>query len=176
MKNRILVIILFFLSCRQVASKQGRNVIIRDTTITSTNAFTQLFFDSLNLGHFIENEVRGDSIANYMRSFYNSRNYSFAWFNKDGLTVQAQAFWSAHEMVVKQASDSSIYDGQLHHIIDTLLSDSTFILNKKQLEETEMPFSLVRKLSKIVTGFSLRLGICHSTFFGSTLPLYANFK
>ena len=143
MKNSILVIVItfFFLSCREEASKQDGNVTIRDTSITSTNAFTQLFFDSLNLGHFIENEVRGDSIANYMRSFYNSRNYSFAWFNKDGLTVQAQAFWSAHDMVVKQGSDTSIYDGQLHHIIDTLLSDSTFILNKMQLEETELRFT-----------------------------------
>ena len=44
-------------------------------------------------------------------------------------------------MVVKQASDSSIYDGQLHQIIDTLLSDSTFIITKKQLEETELRFT-----------------------------------
>ncbi len=27
-----------------------------------------------------------------MRNFYNSRNYSFAWFNEDGLTQQAQGF------------------------------------------------------------------------------------
>ncbi len=131
----------FFFSCNEVSTKQGENVTIRDTTITTANAYSQLFFDSLNLEHFLEKEVSGDSIANYMRSFYNSRNYSFAWFDEDGLTVQAQGFWSAHDMLAKQASDSSIYDGQLHQIIDTLLSDSSFIINKKQLEETELRFT-----------------------------------
>ncbi|MEJ7736396.1 MAG: hypothetical protein WKF97_03125 [Chitinophagaceae bacterium] len=100
----------------------------------------KLFFDSLNLEHFLEKEVSGDSMANYMRSFYNPRNYSFAWFDEEGLTVQAQGFWTAHNMVVKQASGSSIY-GQLHQVIDTLLSDSSLIIDKKQLEETKLRFT-----------------------------------
>jgi len=132
---------LFNVFCNEASVKQEKNITTRDTTITTANAFSQLFFDSLNLEQFLEKEVSGDSIANYMRSFYNSRNYTFAWFDEDGLTVQAQGFWSAHDMVVKQASDSSIYDGQLHQIIDTLLSDSSFIINKKQLEETELRFT-----------------------------------
>ncbi len=135
---------LFFLLnvfCNEVSVKRGKIITTRDTTITNANAFSQLFFDSLNLEHFLEKEVSGDSMANYMRSFYNARNYSFAWFDEDGLTVQAQGFWTAHNMVVKEASDSSIYDGQLHQIIDTLLSDSSFIIDKKQLEETELRFT-----------------------------------
>jgi len=135
------IVTTFFLSCNEVSPKQGENVTIRDTTITTANAFSQLFFDSINLENFLEKEVSGDSMANYMRSFYNSRNYSFAWFDEDGLTVQAQGFWTAHDMVVKQASDSSIYDGQLHQIIDTLLSDTSFIIDKKKLEETELRFT-----------------------------------
>jgi len=137
----VIITILFFVFCNEVSVKQRENITPRDTTITIANAYSQLFLDSLKLEHFLEKEVSGDSLANYMRSFYNSRNYSFAWFDEDGLTVQAQGFWSAHDMVVKQASDSSIYDGQLHQIIDTLLSDSSFIINKKQLEETELRFT-----------------------------------
>lgn len=135
------IILLFNVFCNELQIRPGKNATIRDTTITPANAFSQLFLDSLNLEHFINKEVAGDSISNYMRSFYNSRNYSFAWFDEDGLTVQAQGFWSAHDMVVKQASDSSIYDGQLHQIIDTLISDSSFIIDKKQLEETELRFT-----------------------------------
>jgi len=76
-----------------------------------------------------------------MRSFYNARNYGYAWFDEDGLTAQAQGFWSAHDMAVKKGSDSGIYDGYLHQMIDTLLGDSSFIINKKQLEETELRFT-----------------------------------
>ena len=137
----VIATIFVFFSCNDVSQKQVGTVTKRDTTITTANAFSQLFLDSLNLEHFLEKEVTGDSMANYMRSFYNSRNYSFAWFHEDGLTIQAQGFWSAHDMLVKQASDSSIYDGQLHQMIDTLLSDSSFIINKKQLEETELRFT-----------------------------------
>jgi len=132
---------LFILSCKEVSPKQVEKVTTRDTTITTANAFSQLFLDSINLEQFLEKEVSGDSITNYIRSFYNSRNYSFAWFDEDGLTVQAQGFWSAHDIDLKQASDSSIYDAQLHQIIDTLLSDSSFIIDKKQLEETELRFT-----------------------------------
>jgi len=89
----VIVTTFFFLSCNEVSPKEGENVTTRDTTITPANAFSQLFFDSLNLEQFLEKEVSGDSIANYMRSFYNSRNYTFAWFDEDGLTVQAQGFW-----------------------------------------------------------------------------------
>ncbi len=129
------------MSCKEASPKQGKIITLRDTTITTANAFSQLIFDSLALENFLKKEVKGDSMANYMRSFYNSRNYTFAWFNEDGLNAQAQGFWSAHEMLIKQASDSSIYDEQLHHTIDTLLSDSTFILNKIQLAETELRFT-----------------------------------
>jgi len=131
----------FFFSCNEGSPKQVEKVTTRDTTITTANAFSQLFFDSLKLEQFLEKEASGDSMANYMRSFYNSRNFSFAWFHEDGLTVQAQGFWSAHDMLVKQLTDSSLYDGQLHQMIDTLLSDSSFIINKKQLEETELRFT-----------------------------------
>lgn len=136
----VIAITLFFLSCKEASPKQ-KNVTTRDITITTANAFSQLFLDSMALEHFLKKEVKGDSLANYIRSFYNSRNYSFAWFNEDGLNAQAQGFWSAHDMLVKQTSDSSIYDEQLHHIIDTLLSDSAFLLSKIELDETELRFT-----------------------------------
>ena len=137
----LITITLFFFSCNNASSKQNEKVTARDTTITTVNAFSKLFFDSLNLERFIANEVKEDSLANYIRNFYNARNYSFAWFNEEGLTTHAQGFWSAHDMKVKQVSDSSIFDAQLHQTVDTLLSDSAFVLTKMQLEKTELRFT-----------------------------------
>ncbi len=116
--------------------------VLRDTSITPANAYTELFLDSLLLEVFISKEVKEDSIALYMRNFYNSRNYSFAWFDDNGLTVQAEGFWNAHNRVVRQTNDSSIYDRQLHEIVDTLLSsDSTFSIDKSLIELTELHFT-----------------------------------
>ena len=48
-----------------------------------------------------------DSIADRIRSFYNTRNYQYAWFSSDGLTEQARAFWNLHDYV-------TTYDPILH--------------------------------------------------------------
>ncbi len=69
---RVISTTLFFLLnvfCNEVSVKQGENITPRDTTITAANAFSQLFFDSLNLEHFLEKEVSGDSIGKLHAQF-----------------------------------------------------------------------------------------------------------
>src|SRR5690554_1612240 len=58
-------------------SQQGAQVvkIERDLTITPTNAFTQLFLDSLQLAQYIEEAELADSLSHLLYNFYNSRNY-----------------------------------------------------------------------------------------------------
>jgi murein L,D-transpeptidase YcbB/YkuD len=130
------------MSCNNSKSNDKQTRVVRDTTITPANAYSELFLDSSSLEEFIDKEVKTDSIAHYMRNFYNSRNYSFAWFDDKGLTVQANGFWNAHDRVVLQTSDSSIYDRQLHEIVDTLLSDDTsFTINKSSVQLTELRFT-----------------------------------
>jgi murein L,D-transpeptidase YcbB/YkuD len=113
----------------------------RDTTITIENSYSQFFIDNTALDNFINTEVTSDSIANYMRNFYNSRNYSSAWFDEEGLTLQAQGFWNAHDKVIKQQTDSTIFDKQLHIVIDTLLADSSYILPQNEMSLTELRFT-----------------------------------
>jgi murein L,D-transpeptidase YcbB/YkuD len=122
--------------------RNDKKRVVRDTTITPANAYSEIFLDSILLEDFIAKEVKTDSIAHYMRNFYNSRNYNFAWFDAKGLTVQAEGFWHAHDRVVLQTNDSSIYDKQLHQIVDTLLSDdSSFAIDKSLIELTELRFT-----------------------------------
>ena len=132
---------LLLASCNEARNQKTIEVTIRDTTITPANSYSNLFLDSTSLESFLTKEVAGDSISNYMRSFYNSRNYSFAWFDEYGLTVQAQGFWNAHNNEVRQLSDSSIYDKKLHQVVDTLLSDSALFIPKNELVETELRFT-----------------------------------
>ncbi len=143
---RTIYIVLFLgtmpllIQCKQ--SAKGEATIARDTTINQVNAYSSLFLDSLIIDSFIVNEVPVKEQQEYLRDFYNSRNYSFAWFNKNGLTVQAEAFWNAHKMVLKRSSDSTVYDNALHTIVDTLLSDdSTYRLSREALALTELRFT-----------------------------------
>src|SRR2546423_9021262 len=104
MKNFFIYVALccsFFASCQNSISKSNDNdnsgdspqaskkISKRDYSITRTNSYSDLFLDSSSLETFIKQKDINDSIARRMRSFYNTRNYQFAWFTSAGLTEQA---------------------------------------------------------------------------------------
>lgn len=75
-------------------AEESRNVSSRNASITPENSYSDLFFDSSKLESFITQNKLPDSVARRMRSFYNTRNYQYAWFSSDGLTEQALGFWN----------------------------------------------------------------------------------
>ncbi len=114
-------------------------IIPRDKTITIANSYSDLFMDSTALETFIQQETDSDTLASQLRNFYNARNYSFAWFDENGPTLQAQGFWHAHEKAIMHTGDSSIYDAQLHKQMAMLLGDdSTYSLSRDTLIITEL--------------------------------------
>lgn len=124
--------------CKQPKAKQNRPVpIVRDTSITPQNAYSNLFLDSVQVSAFLKNEE--EVLKSQLLDFYHSRNYGFAWFNDEGLTLQAEGFWNIHDSYLRQTADSSIFDRQLHEIMDTLLyTDSSFIQDRTTLVLTEL--------------------------------------
>lgn len=109
----------------------------RDTTISPQNAFNDLFLDSMTVSNFVKNET--DSVKRYILSFYNSRNYQFAWFDEDGLNLAAEGFWNRHDSYLRQLADSSFFDQQLHATMDTLLyADSTLKIERATIVQTEL--------------------------------------
>src|SRR3954463_1995011 len=66
----------------------------RDVTITPQNAYTDLFLDTPAVEKFIADYQMDDSTAQELRSFYNSRNYQYAWFVKDGISEHGVSFWN----------------------------------------------------------------------------------
>jgi len=122
-------------SCKQPGKQ---TVTIRDTTITQQNAFSELFLDSADLEKHIAQQQLPDTIANRMRSFYNSRNYQFAWFTNDGLAEQAHAFWNLHNNYINLSQDSTIGDKQLHdRMVQFSEEDSLMNADKSEIIETE---------------------------------------
>ncbi len=141
MKIVILFVLFLFLFtfCHQPNRQMGQVHVPRDSSITSQNAASDLFLDSTTMEKFLNVEVKTDTLRQRIRNFYNNRNYAFAWFNKDGLTVQAEGFWNIHDNYLNASRDSSFYDRQLHGTMEGLFSaDSLIEMDKDSLNLTEL--------------------------------------
>ncbi|MGN6165521.1 MAG: L,D-transpeptidase family protein, partial [Flavisolibacter sp.] len=70
-----------------------------------------------------------DSVARRIRSFYNTRNYQFAWFSGDGLTEQALAFWNLHDYATTYDNDTTLRDKTLQKRMDNLIAEDDLSVN-----------------------------------------------
>lgn len=104
-------------------NETGKKISTRDLSITQTNSYSNLFLDSAALAGFLTREKIPAKIARRMRSFYNTRNYQFAWFSDDGLTEQARGFWNLHDYVTAYGVDSSLKDKKLQNTMDELVTE-----------------------------------------------------
>lgn len=95
----------------------------RDYSINKSNSYSDLFFDSTDMEKFIASKKLPDSIARRIRSFYNTRNYQFAWFSSDGLNEQTNAFWNLHDYVTTYDNDTSLKDKKLQKRMDALVAE-----------------------------------------------------
>ena len=131
MKNIMTVALsslIFFAACQskdeknigtKSQSEKDKKVSKRDYSITKANAFNDLFLDSTDVENYITKNNIADSIARRIRSFYNTRNYEFAWFTSNGLTEQALGFWTLKNYSGDTASKSK----QLEKRMDALMTD-----------------------------------------------------
>lgn len=105
------------------AQEAKKKVSSRDHSITAANSYSSLFMDSLALENYIVERKVPDSVSRRMRSFYNTRNYQYAWFDNDGLTEQARGFWSLHDYHTTYTHDSSLHDKALQKKMDNLITE-----------------------------------------------------
>lgn len=148
MKNSVVAIVMasLLIGCtdgetkqQRAAEKEERNVSQRDYGITKAIAYSTLFLDSLTLEEYITTNKITDSIARRLRSFYNARNYQFAWFSSDGLTEQARGFWNLHEYVTTYDVDTSLKNKGLQKTMDRLVSeDELSVSPNKTFTNTEL--------------------------------------
>jgi len=119
-KLSIIILVCFLaVSCNK-KKQQLPEVVKRDTTITVENSFTELFIDTTALGKFVQSHQTQDSLSNKMYSFYNHRNYQFAWFFPDGMAEFVPAFLSLQNDYINYSGDSSLYSAALINNVDSL--------------------------------------------------------
>ena len=101
----------------------------RDYSITKANAYNDLFLDSTAVAAFIAEQKIPDSISRRIRSFYNARNYQFAWFSSAGLTEQARGFWNLHDYHTTYNKDTTLRDKALQRKMDRLTAEEELRVN-----------------------------------------------
>ncbi len=119
----VLLILVLLGACRNETKKF--EIQPRDTTITVSNSYNELFFDSTSMEAFIGREKISDSLADRIRSFYNDRNFQFAWFDSTGLAEYALSFLNAQSQYISYARDSSLFNPFLQQLQDSLTADSS---------------------------------------------------
>jgi len=104
---------------------KGKKITDRDYSISKENAYINMFLDSMAMEKYIADRQLADKkIANRIRSFYNARNYQYAWFSPTGLTEQARFFWNQ-------------YDYAVNHLKDTTMANSSFFKQASQYMNQE---------------------------------------
>jgi len=106
-------------------SPKEKKISKRDYSINKQNAYNDLFLDSVDVENFILKNNIADSISNRIRSFYNTRNYQFAWFSSNGLTEQALGFWSLKNYT---GHTSTTIKG-LQKTMDDLMGEDSLVIN-----------------------------------------------
>jgi murein L,D-transpeptidase YcbB/YkuD len=141
----VAILTTFFLACdSQEGDKKkaeiDKNVSRRNYSINRSNSYSDLFLDSLAMEKFIAENKLNDSIIRRMRSFYNTRNYQFAWFSSEGLTEQARSFWNLHEYVSTYDLDPSLRDKSLQKRMDRLIAEGDLAVSStdKSFVNTEL--------------------------------------
>ena len=74
-----------------------------------------------------------------MRSFYNTRNYQYAWFSSNGLTEQALGFWNLRNYA-SYFGDTTLNHSALKKQMDALTAIDTLTVNAsdKSILNTEL--------------------------------------
>ena len=120
-----------FISCNNEgnnsdgAGKKNKKISSRNYSINASNAYSDLFLDSADVEKFISEKKIPDSVARRIRSFYNSRNFEFAWFSSDGLTEQARGFWNLHNNYTSSTNDTTLDNKALKKRMDKLIAQES---------------------------------------------------
>ena len=111
-------------------STQAKKVTDRDYSITKANSYNDLFLDSLALENYISNRQLADKkIARRIRSFYNARNYQYAWFSSNGLTEQSRFFWNQYDYAVTHLKDTSLVNSVFYKDAEKYLNQENLKVN-----------------------------------------------
>ena len=142
--NKILfcvpVVMILLISCNDAittenstaAIRKNKKISSRNYSITRSNSYNDLFLDSSSVENIITDKEIPDTLADRIRSFYNTRNYQFAWFSGDGLTEQAFGFWNLYNHFLVSTNDTSLDNKALTKTMNRLVTEDSLFPGFKE--------------------------------------------
>jgi murein L,D-transpeptidase YcbB/YkuD len=168
-------LIVFLVSCNNAAKKQSgtadptdtiitenvdepvgdatkaKKVTDRDYSITAANAYNDMFLDSIAMEKYIADKQLGDKkIAGRIRSFYNARNYQYAWFSSDGLTEQTRFFWNQYDYAVTHLKDTTLANNAFYKQIESLVNQEKVSVSKNDKNILNAEFGLTENFIRYI--------------------------
>ncbi|MFP5039506.1 L,D-transpeptidase family protein [Parasediminibacterium sp. JCM 36343] len=125
--NRLLIATciaaLFFAPACKNKNKKDAGTAKADTTL--------YYFDSTQIKQFFNQHPEEGTQHEKLSSFYQKRDYSFAWINNDGVNEYAGSFINMlNQEQIQGRNDSAFYHDQLHTLYDQL-NDEDYKFNSK---------------------------------------------
>ncbi|MEZ5035373.1 MAG: L,D-transpeptidase family protein [Chitinophagaceae bacterium] len=123
---------------------KDKKVTDRDFSVTPENAYNDLMLDSLSMEQYIrQRNLQDIKLSLLIRSFYNARNYHYAWFSSDGLTEQARFFWNQYDYAVNHLNDSTMVNKNFSNLAKKYLNREKMTANAKDslIREAEFGFT-----------------------------------
>jgi murein L,D-transpeptidase YcbB/YkuD len=100
---------------------------------------------------YISNKQLADKkIARRIRSFYNARNYQYAWFSSEGVTEQARFFWNQYDYAVSYLKDSSLVNKPFYKQAESYLNKEKLTVSKKDTALLNTEFALTENFIRFV--------------------------
>lgn len=156
----LLIIIILLFACKNTEKRNKekeiskaeieKKVTKRDYSIQTSNAYSDIFFDSLLMEKFIIEKNLSDSLTRRIRSFYNARNFQFAWFDSKGLDYQALNFWNLHEYYRTYSSDKSLNDKNLESKMDFLVGGEKVNIKNNDTKYTNIELTLTEHFIRYI--------------------------
>ena len=150
-KNIIVYITLMFFGAGCVSNSESsaqnnaktfaETIVSRDTSINKANAFNDLFLDSNDVTSFIANEKLDDTLSIAIRSFYNARNFEYAWFASSGLIEQSFSFRSLYS----SENDTDLLNKTLESHLDRLRIEADSTINEKDPSTIKTELQITEK-------------------------------
>ncbi len=132
-------------------STQEKKVTDRDYSITSGNAYNDIFLDSLAMENYITSHQLGDKkIGLRIRSFYNARNYQYAWFSSKGLTEQTRFFWNQYDYAVTDLKDTTLANSAFYKRAEKLVNQEELVFSKKDTSLLNAEFAFTENFIRYI--------------------------
>lgn len=132
-------------------SKKDKKISSRDYSITAANAYNDVFLDSMAMEGYIERrQIDDKKIARRIRSFYNARNFQYAWFSSDGITEQTRFFWNQYDYAVTHQKDTTLIDKQFYKDAEKLVNQENPAFRKNDSAQVQLEFAFTEHFIRYI--------------------------